>query len=86
MNTIDWPVRRKSRRPVRLALIVGAVAFLLGGGTALSYYVESLWFDSLGLSAVFWKTLNFQGTVMTFSTSTSPRFPSSWASRRSSCG
>lgn len=38
-------------------------ALLLGGGTALSYYVESLWFDSLGFSQVFWKTLNLQATV-----------------------
>ena len=36
---------------------------MLGSGTALSYYVEALWFDSLGYSAVFWKTLNVQGAT-----------------------
>ena len=32
-------------------------AVVFGGGTVLSYYVESLWFDSLGYVDVFWKTL-----------------------------
>ena len=34
-----------------------------GGGTALSYYIESLWFDSFGLGQVFWKTLNVQTAI-----------------------
>ncbi len=38
---------------------------LLGGGTALSYFVESLWFGSLGFSDVFWTTLNVQSVVFT---------------------
>ena len=29
----------------------------------LSYYVEALWFQSLGYEAVFWKSLNLQSTV-----------------------
>ena len=37
----------------------------LAGGTALSYYVEALWFVSLGYSDVFWKTLNLQSAVFT---------------------
>ena len=40
-------------------------AVLFGGGTALSYYVDALWFGSLGYAAVFWKTLNLQGAVFT---------------------
>src|SRR5580765_5039991 len=36
---------------------------MLSGGTALSYYVESLWFDSLGYVDVFWTTLNVQAAV-----------------------
>src|SRR3979409_2307831 len=36
---------------------------LLVGGTALSYYVDALWFDSLGYADVFWKTLNLQASV-----------------------
>src|SRR5436190_12519285 len=44
----------------RLALIVVAVVLILGAGTTLSYYVDALWFSSLGYSEVFWRTLNFQ--------------------------
>src|SRR4029078_8741277 len=36
---------------------------LLGGGTALSYYVDALWYDSLGYSDVFWKTLRLQSQI-----------------------
>ena len=65
MNTIDWPPPRQPRRRGRL-LLFGAIAFVLfGGGTALSYYVESLWFDSLGFAEVFWKTLRFQSVIFT---------------------
>ena len=38
---------------------------LLASGTALSYFVESLWFGSLGFSDVFWTTLNVQSVVFT---------------------
>jgi uncharacterized membrane protein (UPF0182 family) len=63
VSTIDWPPPRRPRRRARL-LLFGAIALLLfGGGTMLSYYVDALWFDSLGLSEVFWKTLRFQGTL-----------------------
>ena len=36
---------------------------MLCGRTAISYYVESLWFESLGYAGVFWKTLGLQWTV-----------------------
>ena len=38
-------------------------AAFLSGGTALSYYVESLWFDSLGYGDVFWTNLNLRASV-----------------------
>jgi len=63
LNTIDWPPSRPSRRRGRLFLLVLLVALLLSGGTALSYYVEALWFGSLGLSSVFWTALNLRATV-----------------------
>ena len=35
------------------------------GATTVSYYVEALWFSSLGYGDVFWKTLNLQATIFT---------------------
>ncbi len=62
---VDWPPPRRPprRRRGRLVLIVLLAAILFGGGTALSYYVDALWFDSLGYSAVFWTTLDTQALV-----------------------
>jgi uncharacterized membrane protein (UPF0182 family) len=62
-ETIDWPRKRSPRRRGRLLLIALAVALLLSGGTALSYYVDALWFESLGYVDVFWKTLNLQAAA-----------------------
>lgn len=45
--------------------LVLLIAALFGAGTALSYYVDALWFGSLGYSDVFWKTLNLQSAVFT---------------------
>jgi uncharacterized membrane protein (UPF0182 family) len=48
----------RKRRPNRLILVFLAVilAVIVGSRTALSYYVESLWFGSLGYREVFWKS------------------------------
>lgn len=63
MDTIDFPRRPSARRRVFLLLVLlGAVLF--GTETALSYYVDALWFGALGYGDVFWKTLNFQGGVL----------------------
>jgi uncharacterized membrane protein (UPF0182 family) len=61
-DTIAW---RPSPRPRRGRLVILAVlaVFVLGGGTALSYYVDALWFGSLGYSDVFWTTLKLQAAV-----------------------
>ena len=61
-NSIDWPRTHKPRRGRRfLLLIVALVAVIaFGGRTALSYYVDVLWFSSLGYGGVFWKTLSLQ--------------------------
>src|SRR5437764_6673248 len=64
-ETIDWPPRRRPRRRGRLVLLAVAAAVVFGGGTALSYYVDALWFGSLGYADVFWKTLNLQAVVFT---------------------
>src|SRR5262249_602684 len=70
---IDWPPRRSSpRRRGRIILLVVIVALFLSASTTLSYYVDALWFSSLGYADVFWRTLNFQGaafagfTLLTF--------------------
>ena len=72
-DPIDWPPRRSSpRRRGRILVIVVIVALFLSASTTLSYYVDALWFSSLGYSAVFWRTLNFQAvafiafTLLTF--------------------
>src|SRR5712692_9126256 len=63
-ETIDWPPpRRRPRRRGRLFLVAVILVLLFSGGTALSYYVEALWFDSLGYAAVFWKTLNLPAAI-----------------------
>ena len=36
------------------------IVALLGVGLSLSYYVDALWFDSLGYASVFWTRLELQ--------------------------
>jgi uncharacterized membrane protein (UPF0182 family) len=51
---------------LRRWLLLAALALIVfGGGTILSYYVDSLWFDSLGYGNVFWKTLRIQSLIFT---------------------
>src|SRR5580700_4563465 len=62
-ESIDWPPARaaRPRRRRRLVVILAVLALiLLGGRSALSNYVELLWFRSLGYGDVFWKTLSLQ--------------------------
>ncbi len=65
-NTILMPHqsarRPRGRRLFVLFLILIALIFL-GGRTAVSYYVNALWFSSLGYRAVFFRTLNLQWIV-----------------------
>src|ERR1017187_9896174 len=53
------PPRRHRRRHFLIILAVLA-AMVFGGRTAVSYYVDVLWFDSLGYRYVFWKPLGLQ--------------------------
>ncbi|MGB9492138.1 MAG: UPF0182 family protein, partial [Terriglobales bacterium] len=57
---IDLPRRRPARRRRILIIIAVFAAIVFGGRTALSYYVDVLWFASLGYAEVFWKTLSLQ--------------------------
>jgi uncharacterized membrane protein (UPF0182 family) len=67
-ESIDWPpphpARPRGRRRFLLILAVFA-GIVFGGRTALSYYVDVLWFGSLGYGGVFWKTLSLQWGIFT---------------------
>jgi uncharacterized protein len=72
-ESIDWPSKQPARnRRRRFLFILGVLAVILfGGRTALSYYVDVLWFESLGYGQVFWKTLGLQwGIFAAFTTLT----------------
>ncbi len=62
-ESIDWPPphppRRRRRRRFLLIMAV-LVGIVFGGRSALSCYVDVLWFGSLGYEDVFWKTLSLQ--------------------------
>ena len=55
--------RMRRRRNARLALLAILGVVLLGGSTAASYYVDALWFESLGLASVFWTRLELQAAT-----------------------
>jgi uncharacterized protein len=63
-QSIDWPRAQspRSRRRFFIIVIVLGVIFF-AGKSALSYYVDLLWFRSLGYGEVFWKTLTLQAGV-----------------------
>jgi hypothetical protein len=62
-DTIDWPelTRPPRRSHNKLAFLIAVLAvILLGGRAVLSYWVDLLWFDSLGYGDVFWKSRGLQ--------------------------
>jgi uncharacterized protein len=60
---IDGPGRKpRLNRGVLLFLAI-LLAIIIGSSTALSYYVDSLWFGSLGYGPVFWKTFSLNWSV-----------------------
>jgi uncharacterized membrane protein (UPF0182 family) len=62
-ESIDWPSRPSSHRR-RFLIIVALIALLIiSSGTALSYYVNLLWFGSLGYESVYRRTLALQWSV-----------------------
>jgi uncharacterized protein len=65
-ESIDWPPTQTPRRRRRILLILAVLAgIVLSGRTALSYYVDLLWFGSLSYGDVFWKTLSLQWGAFT---------------------
>jgi uncharacterized protein len=63
--SIDWPKQQRfPRRRTWLLVLLGAIAaIILGTVTASSYWVDLLWFRSLGYSEVFWKSLTLQWAI-----------------------
>src|SRR5450755_915533 len=63
-ESINWPPTlsghppRRRRRFVIILAVLAAIFF--GAKIALSYYVDVLWFGSLGYGEIFWKTLSLQ--------------------------
>ncbi len=64
---IDWPQTNPPRRGRRFFLIVVAVVacIVFGSRTAFSYWVDLLWFRSLGYAEVFWKMVGLQWGIFT---------------------
>jgi uncharacterized membrane protein (UPF0182 family) len=62
-ETIDWPQEPNLPRRGRRGLLIffGVIALVLfGSRTGLSYFVDALWFRSLGYGEVFWKSAGLQ--------------------------
>jgi uncharacterized membrane protein (UPF0182 family) len=58
-ESIDWPQKALPSRPRRrtFVFLLGALAIIVfSSRTAISYWVDLLWFQSLGYGDVFWKT------------------------------
>jgi uncharacterized membrane protein (UPF0182 family) len=74
-DSVNWPPIRRPIRPLRrpaprarrlLYILVALALVSLSARTWLSYYVDALWFESVGYFEVFWKTLRLQSTVFAF--------------------
>jgi hypothetical protein len=67
----EWQPRQPRRRLLFLVVAIFVIIFF-GCRTALSYYVDALWFRSLGYGDVFRKTLSLQWAV--FAAFSAPTF------------
>ena len=61
----DVVIGTRWRRPrgTRVALLIALGVAILGGSAAASYYVDALWFESLGYVSVFWTRLSLQSAT-----------------------
>jgi uncharacterized protein len=63
-TSIDWPLKHPARRRRRFFLILGALAVIFFSfRTGVSYFVDLLWFRSLGYGSIFSKTLIVQWSI-----------------------
>src|SRR5208283_4374541 len=59
-DMIDWQQPPRRRRRLFFLVLAIVVVVIFSSRTALSYYVDALWFGSLGYGDVFQKTLTLQ--------------------------
>jgi uncharacterized protein len=57
-QTIDFPRPASRLKRLLFFLVAFIIVLLLCASTALSYYVESNWFASLGYGSAFWKSIS----------------------------
>ena len=63
---IDRPQTNPPRRRRLFLIVIAVVACIVfGSRTAFSYWVDLLWFRSLGYAEVFWKTLSLRWGIFT---------------------
>ncbi len=65
-ETIDWPMHSQPKKPRNwkfLFLVALVLVLLFASRTAISYWVDLLWFRSLGYGDVFWKTRGLEWGV-----------------------
>ena len=64
-ETIDWPLRNtaRSRRRVLIFFLILVAIIVLCASSLISYWVDMLWFKSLGYAGVFWTTVRMEWTV-----------------------
>ena len=55
--------RPRRRKRVLLLCIALLAVVVLGVGTLLTYYVDALWYQSLGYISVFWTRVDFQAAI-----------------------
>ena len=51
------------RRRLLVFVLAGLAVAVFGGGATVSYYVDALWFESLGYTPVFWTRLNLEAAT-----------------------
>jgi uncharacterized protein len=62
-DIIDWQEPPRRRRGLFFLVLAILVVVIFSGRTALSYYVDAVWFGSLGYEEVFRKALTLQWAV-----------------------
>jgi uncharacterized protein len=67
-TTIEVDASPPRRRRVRIFLLAVVALAVVGVGATLPYYVDALWFESLGYTSVFWTRLDLQAATFGAST------------------